>query len=40
MEPSKPTSVPQSAAFPSTYDPTNIDSPGFDPETYVTKTIT
>ncbi|CAF0948271.1 unnamed protein product [Adineta ricciae] len=25
--------------FPSTYDPTNIDSPGFDPETYVTKLL-
>jgi hypothetical protein len=39
MDPSKPTSVPQSTAFPSTYDPTNIDSPGFDPEIYVTKLL-
>lgn len=38
MDPSRSTSVPQST-FPSTYDPTNIDSPGFDPETYVTKLL-
>jgi hypothetical protein len=39
MDPSKSTSVPQSTPFHSTYDPTNIDSPGFDPETYVTKLL-
>ena len=33
MDPSKPSS------FPPTYDPTNIDSPGFDPESYVTKLL-
>jgi hypothetical protein len=30
---------PSRSTFPSTYDPTNIDSPGFDPETYVTKLL-
>jgi hypothetical protein len=39
MDPLRSTSVPQSTTFPSTYDPTNIDSPGFDPETYVTKLL-
>jgi hypothetical protein len=40
MDPSRSMPVPQSTTtFPSTYDPTNIDSPGFDPETYVTKLL-
>ncbi|CAF1485709.1 unnamed protein product [Adineta steineri] len=39
MDSSRSTSIPQSTNFPSTYDPTNIDSPGFDPETYVTKLL-
>ncbi|UJR28569.1 hypothetical protein I4U23_009802 [Adineta vaga] len=39
MDPSKSASASHSTTFPSTYDPTNIDSPGFDPETYVTKLL-
>ncbi|CAF3824652.1 unnamed protein product [Rotaria magnacalcarata] len=39
MDPSKSTSNSQANTLPSTYDPTNIDSPGFDPETYVTKLL-
>ena len=39
MDSSRSTTGPQSNNFPPTYDPTNIDSPGFDPETYVTKLL-
>ncbi|CAF3835893.1 unnamed protein product [Rotaria sordida] len=39
MDSSKSTSNSQPNNFSSTYDPTNIDSPGFDPETYVTKLL-
>jgi hypothetical protein len=39
MDSSRPTTGLQSNNFPPTYDPTNIDSPGFDPETYVTKLL-
>ncbi|CAF3908524.1 unnamed protein product, partial [Rotaria sp. Silwood2] len=39
MDPSRSTSNSQPNTFLSTYDPTNIDSPGFDPETYVTKLL-
>ncbi|CAF1163219.1 unnamed protein product [Rotaria sp. Silwood1] len=39
MDPSRSASNSQPNIFPSTYDPTNIDSPGFDPETYVTKLL-
>jgi hypothetical protein len=39
MDSSRSTTVPQSTTFSSTYDPTNIDSPGFDPESYVSKLL-
>ena len=39
MDPRRTSPVPQSSALAPTYDPTNIDSPGFDPETHVTKLL-
>lgn len=39
MDSSKSTTNSQPATFPSTYDPTNIDSPGFDPDSYVKKLL-
>lgn len=39
MDSNKSAPASQNSTFPSSYDPTNIDSPGFDPDLHVTKLL-